>query len=85
MKKYLSGAIVGALAAGAILGAGPVRADVPGNPSPWDYTGDVAVTVPIFGTLKFVGENEWRQNYGGIKGPRGADRSGPKGHERPSG
>ncbi len=85
MKMYLSGAIVGALVAGAILGAGPAQADVPNNPSPWDFTGDVAIKLPFFGSLKFVGENEWRQNYGGIKGPRGADRSGPKSHGRPGG
>ena len=83
MNKYLSGVIVGALATGVILGAGSAQADVPKNPSPWDYTGDVAITVPFFGGLKFVGENEWRQNYRGIKGPRGASVSGPKSHERP--
>ncbi|GAA2536146.1 hypothetical protein [Mycolicibacterium diernhoferi] len=84
MKRCLSGAIVGALAAGAILGAAPAQADIPNNPSPWDYTGDV-IKLPFLGSIKFIGADEWGQNYRGVKGPRGADRSGPRQHGNPSG
>lgn len=68
MKRCLSGAIVGALAAGAILGAAPAQADIPNNPSPWDYTGDV-IKLPFLGSIKFIGADEWGQNYRGSRGP----------------
>ena len=55
------------------------------NPSPFDFTGDT-IELPLFGKVTFIGNgNVFGPGYQGVKGPRGADTSGPKSHGNPSG
>lgn len=78
MNKIITGAIVGAFAAGSVLVAAPAAADIPGNPSPWDFEGEV-IELPFGGSLRIVDfDDDWGPNFNGVKEPRGADRSGPR-------
>ncbi|MDF2585205.1 MAG: hypothetical protein K0R33_3848, partial [Mycobacterium sp.] len=55
------------------------------NASPFDFTGDT-IELPLFGKVTFIGNgNVFGPGYQGVKGPRGADTSGPKSHGNPSG
>ena len=55
------------------------------NASPFDFTGDT-IELPLFGKVTFIGNgNVFGPGYQGVKGPRGADPSGPKSHGNPSG
>ena len=48
------------------------------NPSPFDFTGDT-IELPFFGEVTFIGNgNVFGPGYQGVKGPRGADTTGPR-------
>ncbi|MDZ7885224.1 MAG: hypothetical protein U5N53_21075 [Mycobacterium sp.] len=55
------------------------------NPSPFDFTGDT-IELPLFGEVTFIGNGSvFGPGYQGVKGPRGADTTGPRSHGNPSG
>ncbi len=55
------------------------------NPSPFDFTGDT-IELPLFGEVTFIGNgNVFGPGYQGVKGPRGADTTGPRSQGNPSG
>jgi hypothetical protein len=55
------------------------------NPSPFDFTGDT-IELPLFGRITFIGNgNVFGPGYQGVKGPRGADLTGPRSQGNPSG
>lgn len=48
------------------------------NPSPWDFAND-AIELPFGGRLQIVDyDGSFGPGFQGHKGPRGADRSGPR-------
>ncbi|WNG82694.1 hypothetical protein C6A86_003020 [Mycobacterium sp. ITM-2016-00316] len=95
MNKIIMGALAAACAAATIGVAAPAQAapfdytDNPSpfdtNPSPFDFTGDT-IELPFFGEVTFIGNGtEFGPGYQGVKGPRGADTTGPRSHGNPSG
>ena len=83
MKKIIVGALAAAFAAATIGVAAPAQAD-DAFPSPFDLYGQEIIKLPFFGSIRFIDGPDRAPGFQGVKGPRGADTSGPKSHGNPS-
>lgn len=63
---------------------GPNNTVIDTNPSPWDFTGDV-IRFLGFETQFISDGTVFGPGYQGVKGPRGADLTGPRQAGRPGG
>jgi hypothetical protein len=82
MKKTIVGVLGAAFAAASIGVAAPAQAEDAWDS--WDFYGEEIIELPIFGSIRFVPGPDLEPGFQGIKGPRGAERSGPRSHGNPS-